>query len=107
MKEIWINLELYFKSYEFSFFRDFSRFLWINFAIFNVKNELKISKKGLIFAPGHVDATWHSGPRGSATRAHASAYVAHMWHMCIIYIYRKYRVIVHISIPIIGTKLTL
>ena len=21
---------------------------------------------------GHVDATWHSGPRGSATRAHAA-----------------------------------
>ena len=26
MKEIWINLELYFESYEFSNFLDFSRF---------------------------------------------------------------------------------
>ena len=26
MKQIWINLELYFKRYEFSIFRDFLRF---------------------------------------------------------------------------------
>ena len=43
MKEIWINLELYIKSYQFS---NFYRFFWINFAIFNVKNELKIKQKG-------------------------------------------------------------
>ena len=30
MKEILINLELYFESYEFSIFRDFSRF-FLNF----------------------------------------------------------------------------
>ena len=30
MKEIWINLELYFESYKFSIFRDFSRF-FLNF----------------------------------------------------------------------------
>ena len=30
MKEIFINLELYFETYEFSnFFRDFSKFFWI------------------------------------------------------------------------------
>ena len=28
MKEIWINLELYMKSYEFSIFRDFSKFFY-------------------------------------------------------------------------------
>ena len=33
MKEIWINLELYFKIYEFSNFRDFSGFFWIYFWI--------------------------------------------------------------------------
>ena len=27
MKQTWINLELYFESYEFSNFKDFSRFL--------------------------------------------------------------------------------
>ena len=27
MKEIWINLDLYIKSYEFSIFKDFSGFL--------------------------------------------------------------------------------
>ena len=31
MKEIWINSELYIKSYEFSIFRDFSGFLLIYF----------------------------------------------------------------------------
>ena len=34
MKEIWINLELYIKSYEFSIFRDFFRIFLINFTIF-------------------------------------------------------------------------
>ena len=43
MREIWINLELYFESYEFS-----------NFAIFNVKNDFKIRKKG-VYSHG---ATW-------------------------------------------------
>ena len=31
MKEIWINLELYIKSYEFSIFRDFSQ-IFLNFS---------------------------------------------------------------------------
>ena len=29
-------------------------------------------QKAVITARGHVDATWHSGPRGSATRAHTA-----------------------------------
>ena len=45
MKEIWINSELYIKSYEFSIFRDF----FLNFSecisIFNNKNELKNGKE--------------------------------------------------------------
>ena len=44
MKEIWINLELYIKSYEFSIFRDFFRIFktvfLILFSIFNNKNKL-------------------------------------------------------------------
>ena len=34
MKEIWINLELYIKIYEFSIFRDFFWIFLINFTIF-------------------------------------------------------------------------
>ena len=33
---------------------------------------LKNGKKLFLSARGHVDATWHSGPHGSATRAHAA-----------------------------------
>ena len=50
MKEIWINLELYIKSYEFSIFRDFFRIFktvfLILFSIFNNKKKLKKLKKG-------------------------------------------------------------
>ena len=34
MKEIWINLELYIKSYEFSIFRDFFRIFKLFFLFF-------------------------------------------------------------------------
>ena len=34
MKEIWINLELYFENYEFSNFRDFSRIFMNLFSSF-------------------------------------------------------------------------
>ena len=30
------------------------------------------AKKGFILCGTHVDATWHSGPRGSSTQAHAA-----------------------------------
>ena len=53
----------------FTIFRDFSDF------IFDLKT-LKIIKKmikGDFFSRGsHVDATWHSGSRGSATQAHTT-----------------------------------
>ena len=52
MKEIWINLELYIKSYEFSNFLGFFWIFLINFAIFNVKNDLKIKQKGFCFRAG-------------------------------------------------------
>ena len=45
MKEIWINLELYIKSYEFSIFRDFFPDFSEFISIFNNKNELKNAKK--------------------------------------------------------------
>ena len=48
-----------------------------------------MQKRVYYFARVHVDATWHSGPHGSATRAHA----APTWRLsgkvtcAIIYIY--------------------
>ena len=73
MKEIWINLELYIKSYEFYIFRDFFWIFLINFTILNIKNNLNKSKKGDTPAwdPRGCDvarkATWqrHAGPRGA------------------------------------------
>ena len=50
MKEIWINLELYIKSYEFPIFRDFFRIFLINFKILNVKNNLIKAKRGFFRA---------------------------------------------------------
>ena len=54
-------------------------FLGIFFRIFpnlfrflNDKNELKGQKAVFISAQDHVDATWHTRPRGSAKRAHAT-----------------------------------
>ena len=67
MKEIWINLELYIKSYEFSILRDFFRIFSELFFIFKTIKINKIkANSGFISARGHVDATWHSRPRGSA-----------------------------------------
>ena len=58
MKEIWINSELYIKSYEFSIFRDFFRIFSEFISILNNKNELKNDKKLFYFSRGsHVDAT--------------------------------------------------
>ena len=38
--------------------------------------------KGFNFSRGsHVDATWHSGPRGSATRAHAAYIYFYILHI--------------------------
>ena len=49
MKEIWINLELYFESYEISNFRDFFWIFLNLFLIFKVLKQLKNGKKGFIF----------------------------------------------------------
>ena len=71
MKEIWINLELYIKSSEFSIFRDFFWIFLNLFRFLNNKNELKKGgKSGLIPRGTRVDVTWHTRPRGSATRTH-------------------------------------
>ena len=43
MKEIWINLELYFKRYDFYNFRDFLNFSYFYDFIFYLKN-IKINK---------------------------------------------------------------
>ena len=79
MKEIWINLELYFESYEFSNLKDFFGFFLNLFSIFKVLKRIsKMQKRGLFSRGTHVDATWHLGPRGRATQTHMSPYVARM-----------------------------
>ena len=59
MKEIWINLELYIKRYDFYNFRDFSwifpDFSDLNFYLKTIKI-LKIIKK--VGHGARVDATW-------------------------------------------------
>ena len=72
MKEIWINLELHIKSYEFSIFKDFFRIFLIILRLLNVKNNLNKAKKGVFSCRTHVAATWHARSRGSARRAHAA-----------------------------------
>ena len=73
MKEIWINSELYIKSYEFSIFRNF-------FQIFNNKNKLKNDKNDFIFRAG---PTWMrrgtqghvAAPRGPTRRLCGVMYI--------------------------------
>ena len=55
MKEIWINLELYFESYEFSKFYGFFRIFLNLFSSLNRLKQLKNNKKGFIF---HAGPTW-------------------------------------------------
>ena len=69
MKEIWINLELYFKRYDFYNFRDF---FWIFSDFSDLNFYLKTIKKKMGGRGARVDATWHARPRGSATRTHAA-----------------------------------
>ena len=73
MKEIWINLELYIKSYDFSIFRDFFRIFLNLFRFLNNKNELKRGKRrvnstrDLRGCDVARKATWqrHADPRGA------------------------------------------
>ena len=66
------------------FFDLFLRFLML-------KIQFKNAKSGLNLHGTHVDATWHLGPRGSATRAHT----APTWRN--IYLY-SYSFIIYIGI---------
>ena len=80
MKEIWINSELYIKSYEFSIFRDFFRifklFFLFYFRFLIIKINKKIKKGGAGPAwmrrgtQGHVAA-----PRGPAQRLRGAIYI--------------------------------
>ena len=45
-------------------------------------NFKKKCKKQFLSARGHVDVTWQSGPRGSATRAHV-AYIFNIYFITI------------------------
>ena len=70
--------------------------------IFKLVKLIKKSQKGLYFAHIHVDATWHSGPHGSAhvdsTRAPAWRR-GDKWRIYINYIYIY---IMYIGLSIIG-----
>ena len=91
MKEIWINLELYFESYEFSIFRDFFRIFLNLFLFLNNKNELTKGQKAGKF---HVGPTWMrrgtqghvAAPRGP-TRRLRGAYAAHTRRNIYLYLY--------------------
>ena len=83
MKEIWINLELYIKSYEFSIFKGFflifKTVFLILFSILNNKDKLKIKKGGAGPAwmrrgtQGHVAAPRR--PRAAPTWRHIYNYI--------------------------------
>ena len=53
----------------FTIFRDFSDFI---FDLKTLKIIKEMIKRGSFLRGSHVDATWHAGPRCSATRAHAA-----------------------------------
>ena len=105
-KKIWLNLELYFESYEFykfiEFFWNFFDFIYVYFRFLFNLNIKKNSKKWVFIAWAHVDATWHERPRGSATWTRAIAAwrtVARGTLYLIFYIYISYSSILYIGGP--------
>ena len=88
MKEIWINLELYFESYEFSIFRDFFWIFLNLFRFLNNKNELKMGQKWMRRGTqGHV-----ATPRGPTQRLRGAIFT---------YIYIVYNIYSKFSLPYI------
>ena len=84
MKEIWIDLNLYFESYEFS---KFQRFFWIFLNFFlslNRLKQLKKGKKGVYFCVG---PTWmRRGMQGHMAEPRGLTQVP-AWRGCDTYIY--------------------
>ena len=84
MKKIWINLELYFKRYDFYNFWDFSGFFslffWLNFYLTTLKIDIKKCKKHAGPArvrrgtQGHV-----AEPHGPAQRAYVARYIYYIY----------------------------
>ena len=58
--------------------------------IFNAKKRFKNAKMFIFSRRTHVDAMWHSGPRGSATRAHAAPTRRIVYIMFAYFIYNGY-----------------
>ena len=88
MKEICINLELYFESYEFSNFRNFFRIFLNLFSIFEVLKTIEKRKKGVIFIaqdPRGCDvarkAMWqsHADPRKHLRGAELTRVYIHIY----------------------------
>ena len=72
MKEIWINLELYIKRYDFYKLGNFFGFLKLFFLFyFRFLNRFFLNNKK-IGRGARVDATCHARPRGSATWTRAA-----------------------------------
>ena len=62
----------------FTIYMNFSGIYMNLFRFLKLFKTKKNAKMGAFIARAHVDATWHSGPRGSTTLTHASACVARM-----------------------------
>ena len=102
MKEIWINLELYFERYD---FYNFNGFFWTfpdfyDF-IFYLKT-FKINKKMQIARGSHAGATWHARPRGRATRTRATP----TWRVICIYLLFTIVIKGVFSLPHMGRVIT-
>ena len=81
MKEIWINLELYFKRYDFlGVFSKFSDFI---FYLKMFKNKLKIAKSARV--PRGCDvarkATWQSHADPRSTRTWRVLYILYIYYL--------------------------
>ena len=100
MKEIWINLELYIKSYEFSifkgFFRIFKTVFLILFSILNNKINKKIKKKG-----GAGPAWMRRGTQGHVA-APRRPRAAPTWREIYIYMYLLYKYKMGLCPPLYG-----
>ena len=84
----------------FTIFRYFLEFFYIYFRVLKSFKLIKKSQKGIYFARLQVDATWHSGPRGSATWT-ACRRLRGTDVTCDVFIFTIYIYIMYIGLPII------
>ena len=98
MKEIWINLELYFKRYD---FYNFLGFLWIFYYLKMLQINIKKCKK-------RAGATRvRRGTQGQVAEPHGPAQRAYVVHLYILFIYYLYSIKVFFVLPYIGRVIPL